>query len=129
MVSYVQSQDALADLNDAAGTDQYLFATPFNGKILTDHCYVVWTEAVGAQTSTEGTLDLKVAGTTVGTLTSTSSAAIADSDVFVAADPADPWTSFSAGDAILVETGTQATGGTVTGEGVIHLAVQYDTGV
>lgn len=131
MFSYIQSDGALADISDAAGADQYLVDAPFNGKILVDKCYVRWSEATGSQTSAIGTLDLKIAGTTVGTLTASQSGAIGDTGLFVVdgtnATAANPWYKFTTGDAILVEVGTQAAGGTTTGEGEIYLALAYDS--
>ena len=103
---------AAADVNDAAGTDQLLIAAPAAGVLRIDECYVIWTEAVGTMTSTAGTLDLKVGGTTVATLTSVAGTAVGGTTFFTAAS--DKYIEFSAADAILVEIGTQATGGTVT---------------
>lgn len=118
-----------ADISDAAGTDQYLVDAPFAGKIQVDACHVVWTEATGSQTSTVGTLLLKVGGNTVGTLTASQSGAIGDTSKFVVdgtyATAACPFVEFAAGDDILVEIGTQATGGTVTGDGDLVLCVEY----
>ncbi len=133
MVYHITTPDGTADINDAAGTDQYLMSAPFSGKILVDQCYVRFSEATGSQSSAQGTIDLKVAGTTYATMTASISGAIGDTDLFVVdgtnATAANPWAAFSAGDAILFEIGTQASGGTVVGDGAIHIAIEYDNGV
>ncbi len=132
MITIVKGNESGADISDAAGTDQYLFNAPFNGKVLVDKCYVRWAEATGTQTSAQGTINLLVAGTTVGTMTASQSAAVGSTNGFAVdgtnATATDPWYPFSAGDAILCEIGTQASGGTVTGDGEIYLAVAYDSG-
>ena len=132
MVTIVKGNESGADINDAAGTDQYLFDAPFAGKVLVDKCYVRWAEAPGSQTVAQGTINLLVGGTVVGTMTASQSGAVGDVDVFVVdgtnATAADPWFPFAAGDAVLCEIGVQASGGTVTGDGEIYLAVAFDSG-
>jgi len=132
MVSYICSPAGTADISDAAGTDQYLFEAPYAGKILVDHAYVRWSEATGTQSGAQGVLSLKVAGVEVGTLTANISDAIGQTQTFAVdgtnATASDPWYPFAAGDAILVEVTTQASGGTVTGDGEVYLPIQYNTG-
>lgn len=129
---YIQSQDGTADINDAAGTDMYLVDAPFAGKINVSKCYVRWSEATGSQTSAQGTILLKVGGTTVGTMTAPQSGAIGDTTTFTVdgtnATAADPWYPIASGDAVLCEIGTQASGGTVTGDGEIYLYMEYNDG-
>ncbi len=128
MLDYLSLASA-ADINDAAGTDQFLISAPFAGKVQVDACHVVWTEATGSQSSTVGTVSLKVAGTEVGLMTAPVSASIGAATAFTVdgtyATAANPTVEFAAGDAILLEIGTQATGGTVTGDGTVFLAVEY----
>lgn len=130
--NYITSPAGTADISDTAGVDQYLVDAPFAGKINVAKCFVRWSEATGSQTSTIGTIDLKVGGTTVGTMTASQSGAVGDTTAFTvdgtAATSTDPWVTFAAGDAILFEVGTAATGGTVTGDGEISVMIDYNDG-
>lgn len=133
MINYIATSDGLADISDAAGTDMYLYDAPFAGKIRVDRCYVKWNEATGSQSSAQGTILLKVGGTTVGTMTAPVSGAVGDTTAFAVdgtnSTAANPWYSFAAGAVILFEIGTQACGGGVTGDGEIHIAFAYADGV
>lgn len=133
MANYIVTADGTADINDAAGTDQYLMEAPFAGKINVPKCFVRWSEATGTQSSTVGTVLMKVGGNTVGTMTAPVSGSVADTTVFTVdgtyTTASDPWYPIAAGDAILFEIGTQATGGTVTGDGDIHICLEWATGV
>lgn len=119
----------VADISQAAGTDMYLFLPPYAGKIQVDASFLAWTEATGSQTSAQGVVSLKVGGNEVGTITAAQSASIGATQPFVVdgtyATAANPFVEFSAGDAILLEIGTQASGGTVTGDGDVYLSVEF----
>jgi len=132
MANYIVTDDGLADINDAAAADQYLLDAPFAGKINVPKSFVRWSEATGTQSGTIGTVLMKVAGNTIGTMTASQSGAVGDTSLFAVdgtyTTAADPWYPIAAGDAILFEIGTQATGGTVTGEGDIHICIEWDVG-
>ena len=121
------SQVGSADVSDAAGADQWLFQAPFAGRIKVNSSYIQWTEATGAMT-VDGVVSLKVAGTEVGTATPLDSNTVGDTTLFVVdgtvATTAQPYVDFVAGDDILVEMGTQATG-TTTGDGTVFLDIEY----
>ena len=123
----VYSKEGALDVSDAAGTDQFLITAPAAGKIDVSECIGVMTEATGTMT-VDGVISLKVGGNEVGTFTPGDDAAIGYSEAFTPdgtyATAANPNVEFSAGDAILVEVGTQATGVT-TGDGIVYLAIEF----
>jgi hypothetical protein len=126
MRNYI-SKASVGDVSDAAGTDQWLITAPSAGVLRVDACFIALTEATGAMT-VDGTLSLVVGGNTVGTATYTDSAAIGSTFAFVPdgtnTTAANPSIEFAAGDDILIEVGTQATGVT-TGDGDGFLFVDF----
>lgn len=121
------SKAGAADVSQTAGWDGFLIEAPFAGRIKVDACYVNLTEATQTMT-VDGVMSLQVGGTEVGTCTFEDSTAIGGTFVFVVdgttATSADPYVHFSAGDAILVELKTAATGQTV-GDGIVNLYIEY----
>jgi hypothetical protein len=132
MANYITTTDGTADISDAAGTDQYLITAALAGKINVSKSFVNFTEATGSQTGTTGTLTLTVGGNVIGTMTASQGGAAGECIVFTYdgtyTTGADPWYPIAVGDDILVEVGTQATGGTVTGDGSLNLCIEWDVG-
>ncbi len=121
--------DLSADISDASDTTQFTVNAPYKGVIRLDECFIRWSEATGTQTTTPGVISISVAGTEVATLTAGLSLAIGQTQRFTANTPAttpkDPYIEFNAGDAIVVKTKTQAVGGTITGDGDVHLHFEW----
>lgn len=118
-----------ADINQANDTTNSTFETPFAGKLNVEATYLEWTEATGSQSGAQGVISLEVGGVEVATLTANQSDAIGETQTFTVdgtvATVAEPFVPFAAGADIECITKTQATGGTVTGDGTIYLAVEY----
>lgn len=112
-----------ADISDVATTDQFSMEAPFAGVLRIDECFLRWTEATGTQSSAQGVLALEVAGTEVATLTANISDAIGETQTFTASS--DKNVEFSAGDDIVITVKTQASGGTVTGDGDVQLSLEW----
>ncbi len=126
MIKVYQKEGAM-NVSEAAGTDMYLIDAPVAGTINVKECFGVLTEATGTMTA-DGTVLLKVAGNTVGTITLTDDAAVGASFRFAVdgtyATDANPYVEFAAADDILVEIGTQATG-VATGDGDVFLGIDF----
>ena len=78
------------------------------------------------QSSAQGVVSIEVGGNEVATCTANISASIGDTQTFTVdgtyATAANPHVEFAAGDVIEIKIKTQASGGTTTGEGIVHLA-------
>jgi hypothetical protein len=119
----VYSAISAADVSDAATTDQFSMEAPFAGVLRLDECYVRWTEATGTQSSAQGVIAIEVATVEVATLTANISDAIGETQLFTASS--DKYVEFSAGDDIVITVKTQASGGTVTGDGDVQLSLEF----
>ena len=119
----VYSAISAADISDAATTDQFSMEAPFAGVLRLDECYVRWTEDTGTQSSTQGVVALEVGGTEVATLTANISDSIGETQTFTASS--DKYIEFAAGDDIVITIKTQASGGTVTGDGDVQLSLEF----
>jgi hypothetical protein len=105
------------------------FDAPFNGYLDVSGCYAEWTEATGSQTGTQGVISIEVGGNEVATLTASQGGSAGDVQTFTVdgtyATSANPHVEISSGDVIEIKVKTQASGGTVTGEAVVHLALSW----
>lgn len=119
----IYSATSAADISQTATTDMFSMEAPFAGVLRLDECYVRWTEATGTQSSAQGVVALEVGGTEVATLTANISDAIGETQTFTASS--DKYIEFSAGDDIVITIKTQASGGTVTGDGDVQLSLEY----
>jgi len=127
MEHYIAATGA-ADINQAADTTNWTAEMPFAGRLNLEKTFLRWTEATGSQTSAQGVVSIEVAGTEVATLTANQSDAIGETQTFTldsAVDAGSPYVYFDAADDIEVVTKTQATGGTVAGDGTVYLAVSF----
>lgn len=123
MANQVYQTVAATDLSGAAATGEQIKA-PFAGKVKIAECYVRAGEVVGAAT-TAATITLDVGGTTVATMTpsSTTLDTIGDTQTFTSSITGD-YHDFAAGD-VISTVHTQATGGTTTGTVYWHLAIEW----
>lgn len=112
-----------ADISVAADTTNFTMEAPYAGKLAIDESFLRWTEETGTQTTTEGVVSIEVAGVEVATLTANVADAVGQTQRFEAAD--DKYIEFSEGDNIAIKTKTQATGGTVTGDGTVYLSLNF----
>ncbi len=123
--------DDTVDLDEGggAGTSFYAFDAPKAGKLLVNQCFCVWeAEATGTQTATQGVISIEVGGTEVALLTANQGASVDDSQIFAADGTnntaANAEYPIASGDSVDVKIKTIAVGGTLIGEGRVHLAFQ-----
>ena len=121
---------SMGDISDADGTVHMAYLAPYAGRLSIAESTLVWTEATGTQSGTQGVLSIEVAGTEYATLTAPQSAALGTAQHYTvvpsgSTDAGNPVVDFEAGDSISMLTKTQAVGGTITGDGVVCLAITF----
>jgi len=118
-----------ADISQTADTTNSTFEAPFAGKLNIEASYIEWTEETGSQTGTQGVISLEVAGDEVATLIANQGDVVGETQTFTVdgtiATVAQPYAEFDEGDDIECITKTQASGGTVDGDGTVYLFIEY----
>lgn len=119
--------DTVIDFSASTGS-VYKLDAPRAGKLLIDQCWITFEEAVGDAT-TQGVASIEVGGTEVATYDTLGTEAIDDSAEFTpdgtVATTANPMAPIASGDVIDVKLKTQASGGTTTGTGRVHLVIEW----
>ena len=118
------------NISDASGTTQLTYVAPYAGRLHLEESTIMWTEATGTQSGTQGVLAIEVAGTEVATLTAGQSFAIGVAQIYDIVDHAvtedgNPVVDFDAGDSIELVVKTQAVGGTIIGDCTTFLAITF----
>ena len=118
------------DISAADGTTQLTYVAPYAGRLHLEESTIMWTEATGTQTGTQGVLSIEVAGTEYATLQAGQSFAIGTAQVYTVVDHAEteagnPVVDFAAGDNIELIVKTQAVGGTIIGDCTTFLAITF----